>query len=713
MLALPPTTQATLPVLSAVARLLAGERSFAARISDLFVLLRDAVEFHDGRLVCWLQSDGSASLREQFYTPNGWPHPWNDELTQHVAERSAPVRLTAPPRVVLDGDAPELPGDMTYFGVPIIWEGRLWGVLELRAAGADAIGAADQAFLAALPPLLAAAIAVEGAGDQVRNMQRRAGELTGHQESLLAALRAEMEAPLSLDALLTLLLRWALDSTGAEAGAISLVDHERGEVILHVYEGYAHEPFNHDLYGEARRRWSWSIGVIGKVARDARSVLMRDVAQDPGYQASSPDIRAELVVPMLHEDRALAVLVLDSPRSTAFGDSEVAFAHALCAGATHPLRRALRYQELLESSTQLGQVFSGIPSGLALLDGQGRILRHNSAWLNVWGLGPVELEDDFHMPWDLVPMLLARLVDPLGLTDFCAAGQSKPTDVQTTTILLRDPHQELQVLSAPTRDTQGQLTGRLWVVSDVTRERESDRLKNEFISVVSHELRTPLTSILGYTELLLAREFAPAEQREFVKTVYNEANHLSQIVEDMLGMSRIEAGTVKLNQWVVSLRQLIGELTAQLNIHLSNRHRLVIHIPQQLPPAYVDRDKVKQILFNLLTNAAKYSPRGGEIALSVEETTKLPPDHPPGRFLLVSVRDQGIGIAPEDLPRIWERFYRVDNSNTRRIGGTGLGLSITRTLVELHGGRIWVESVVGKGTSFFFTLPVATELVRR
>jgi len=226
-------------------------------------------------------------------------------------------------------------------------------------------------------------------------------------------------------------------------------------------------------------------------------------------------------------------------------------------------------------------------------------------------------------------------------------------------------------------------------------------------------LSTPLTSILGYTELLLAREFAPTEQREFVQTVYNEANHLSQIVEDLLGISRLEAGTVKLNQWVVSLRQLIGELTAQLNTHLSNRHRLVIHLPPQLPPAYIDRDKGKQILFNLLTNAAKYSPRGGEIALSVEEPTNLPVDHPPGRFLLLSVRDQGIGIGSEDLPRIWERFYRVDNSNTRRIGGTGLGLSITKALVELHGGRIWVESVVGKGSSFFFTLPIATELVRR
>jgi signal transduction histidine kinase len=441
-------------------------------------------------------------------------------------------------------------------------------------------------------------------------------------------------------------------------------------------------------------------------------VLLRDVTQEPDFQPAGPDIRAELAVPIGSNGRSLAVLVLDSPRSAAFGDSEVAFAQALCAAAPQPLQRALRYQELLEASTQLSQVITSMPLGLALLDTQGRVLRHNPAWLNVWGIDLAARAEPFHVPWDLVPMVLTRLTDPMGLNDFCAGGQTNPTEVQTTTIRLRDPHQELDVLSAPTRDSLGQLTGRLWLISDVTREREADRLKSEFISVVSHELRTPLTSILGYTELLMAREFAPKEQSEFFKTIYDEANHLSQIVEDLLGISRLEAGKIKLNQWVVSMRQLIGEMTAQLSHHLSTRHRMVIDIPAQLPPAYVDRDKVKQILFNLLINAAKYSPRGGEIALSVREPAALPDDHPPGRFLLVAVRDQGIGIAPEDQTRIWERFYRVDNTNTRRIGGTGLGLSITRALVELHGGRIWLESDVGKGSTFFFTVPIATEMIR-
>ncbi|HEX9372986.1 MAG TPA: ATP-binding protein [Roseiflexaceae bacterium] len=713
MLALPPTTQPALPLLSAIARLLSSDRSFAARMHDLFVLLREAVTFHDGRLVCWLQSAQAPSLREQFYTPNGWQDLWNDDLTRQVVQRGAPVRLAIPLRLLHNGSAPDLPAEITYFGAPVIWNGQLWGVLELRAAGADAIAPAEQSFVVALLPLLAAAIAVEGGAGDVTTLAQRPGELTSQQERLIASLRTDLEAPHSLNTLLTTLLRWALDSTGAEAGAIGLVDHERAEVVVQVYEGYDRNPFaSNDIYGEPRRRSSWNIGVMGKVARTGRSILLRDVTQEPDYTPGSPDVRAELAVPILCDGKSLAVMVLDSPRSSAFGDGEVAFAHALCGVAPQPLRRALRYQELLETSTQLSQVITSMPIGLALLDGQGRVLRHNPAWLNVWGIDPPDHDTPFHMPWDLVPLLLSRLADPIGLTDFCANGQSNPIEVQTTTIRLRDPHQELDVLSVPTRDSLGQLTGRLWLISDITREREADRLKSEFISVVSHELRTPLTSILGYTELLLAREFAPADQREFVKTVYNEASHLSQMVEDMLGISRLEAGKVKLNQWVVSMRQLIGEMTAQLSHHLSTRHRMVIHIPNQLPPAYVDRDKVKQIMFNLLINAAKYSPRGGEIALSVEEASELPADHPPGRFLLVTVRDQGIGIAPEDLPRIWERFYRVDNTNTRRIGGTGLGLAITKALVELHGGRIWVESTPGQGSTFFFTLPVVTELVR-
>jgi len=700
MHALPDTTM-SLPLVLSAARLLASERPLVARLQETFDLLRGAVAFHDGRVTYWRCEPIASATGEQCYALNGWRQPWSDEvlrevLDQHVSSR----RVTAG----AGGYA------LAHYGTPILWSDRLWGVLELRGEARAFTSDAELALVHALTPLLAAAIAADRGAPGEAMAVRSA--LTTRQQRLMTTLRAELEAPLDLGALLTFLLRWAIDATGAEAGAVSMVDHERGEIVLQAHEGYGSDPLSRDAFGETRRRWSWDVGIAGKVARTGRAILLRDVSRNPDYQAFSPDVRAELAAPIGGE-RPLAVLVLDSPRSAAFGESEVAFVHALCDLAANPLHRALHYQQLLETSAQLGQVFTSMPTGLVLMDQQGRVLRHNPAWLTIWGLQPDAIGEAFQIPWDLVPLLLPRLRDPLALTELCAEGQRAPGEVQSLLVQLNNPHQEVLLLSVPTRDSFGALTGRLWVVSDVTREREADRLKSEFLSVVSHELRTPLTSIMGYTELLLAREFNVNDQREFVQTVYNEANHLSQIVEDLLGVSRLEAGNVRLDQWVVSLRQLITELAAQLNNQIGGKHTMLIDIPPQIPPVYVDRDKVKQILVNLITNAAKYSPRGGEIRLTVTEDAPLPPDHPPGRFLRIAVADQGIGIAPEDLPRIWERFFRVDNSNTRRIGGTGLGLSIARALVELHGGRIWAESKLNKGSTFYFTLPIATDLIRR
>lgn len=714
----------SLALMAEVTRTLYSDRPLVLRLHALFSLLHTCVPYMDARLTCWFQSAQPGTQRQQFASPNGWAFPWDDALTRRVALEGQMARRTIPLSASNNGEN-RLPAvQVAYLGAPIIWRGRLWGVLELRANGSGEFDAAMQEFIKGLLPQLAVVIAEEGMHQQPIVVPRQPQGLTQmtsdvQQEHLLGALARELEGPLDLNRLLALLLRWAIDATGAEAGAISLVDHERAELVMQVHEGYAQEMFATGLHNGLRQRWKWDVGLAGRVAQTGRALLVRDFTSEPALRSSANNLRAELAAPITVDGRVLAVLVLDSPRSGAFGDTELGFVTALCERAAQPLRRALNYQEALETSAQLSQVFTSLPMGLALLDTGGRVLRINPAWSVTWGLPALNYADaPFHVPIDLVDALLPRLLDPHRLMEFCADGRRTPTEVQMTSVRLMNPTQELQVLSVPTRDRLGQHTGHLWAVSDVTREREVDRLKNEFVSIVSHELRTPLTSILGYTELLLARDFAPEDQKQFIKTVYDQATHLSQLVEDLLGVSRLDAGKVKLNRWVVALRQVIAELTNQLNAQL-DRHRLLIRLGDDLPPVFVDRDKVKQILFNLLTNAIKYSPDGGEVELVVQEagrrrtTIPLPPDHPPGRWLIVSVRDQGIGIGPEDLSRIWERFYRVDNTNTRRIGGTGLGLSITRGLVELHGGQIWVESELGKGSVFSFTLPVATDLERR
>src|SRR5581483_11926467 len=278
-------------------------------------------------------------------------------------------------------------------------------------------------------------IAVEGGAGQVPALPYHPNELTREQIEVVAELRAELEAPLTLNALLTMLLRNALDSTGAEAGAISMVDHERGELVVQVHEGYTSALFNGgELQIEPRRRISWDSGLAGKVARTGRSLLIRDVNREPDYKPGSPNVRAELAVPIITDHQTLAELVLNSPRSAAFGDSDVAFAQALCDAVPQPLLRALRYQSLLETSTQLSQVITSMPIGLALLDLQSNLLRHNPAWLSVWGIEINNHDTPFQLPWDLVPQILPRLVDPMGLNDFCANDQRNPVEVQTTTI---------------------------------------------------------------------------------------------------------------------------------------------------------------------------------------------------------------------------------------------------------------------------------------
>jgi signal transduction histidine kinase len=712
-MSLPPDQASqTLATITEITRLLHADRPLAERLHHLFDVLRSAVHYRDGRLTCWLQSAQPGAVRQQYYSDAAWPYPWDDRLTREVALGGKLSHRT----IVLgarEAAATSLPiVQAGYLGAPIFWAGRLWGVIELRADHRDLLGGHTHDLLSALIPQLASIIAE--AGQQlpalsvpVPHRDTPTGlTLAPTSSEQLATFADSLDDQLDLHALLSFLLRRALEASGAEAGAISLVDHERGELVLQIYEGYpAHEQLS--LNNGLRQRWSWDVGLAGRAARGGRALLVRDITRERGIEPAMSDIRAELAAPIMLDGRAAAVLVLDSPRSAAFGEEALSFVRALCERAARPLSRALHYHEALESSLHLGQAFANLPTGLALLDTNGKVLRTNPAWLKLWRLDGSAIRTPFHLPLDLIDSLLPRLADPFALDEFGSDGKRDPERPQTLIVRLSNPVQELQIRSVPTRDRQGILTGRLWAVTDVTREREVDRLKSEFMSMLSHELRTPLTSILGYTDLLLTRSFSDEERQQFLTTVYVEAERLAQLVEDLLGIAKLEAGSVKLNRWVMPLRQIVVELTTQLNTQLT-KHRLLIALDEQLPPVWIDRDKIKQVMFNLLSNAIKYSPNGGQITLEVREAQPfdLPADHPAGRWVLVVVHDQGLGLAPEDLERIWERFYRVDNTNTRRIGGTGLGLSITRALVELHGGQIWVASTLGAGSSFFFTLPV-------
>ena len=227
---------------------------------------------------------------------------------------------------------------------------------------------------------------------------------------------------------------------------------------------------------------------------------------------------------------------------------------------------------------------------------------------------------------------------------------------------------------------------------------EANRLKSELISTLAHEMRTPLTSIKGYSTALLMEEttFSPETQQEFLQIIDEECDVLQDLIHDLLESSIIDAGLLRLEPQPVMLPRLAKSLTDDIANH-SQKHRFLVDFPSRFPIVDADPQRITQVLRNLLDNAVKYSPQGGLVVVRGEVREDE---------VVISVADQGVGIAPEHLNRLFEKFFRAETGLGRHVVGSGLGLPIAQTIVESHGGRIWAESQLGQGTTLYFTLPL-------
>lgn len=245
-------------------------------------------------------------------------------------------------------------------------------------------------------------------------------------------------------------------------------------------------------------------------------------------------------------------------------------------------------------------------------------------------------------------------------------------------------------------DREGEESGIVTIIHDVTYEREVDRMKTEFISTAAHELRTPLTSIQGFSEILLMREdLKPEEKKKFLTYINKQSVGLAAIINDLLDISRIESGRgFALNKQPCNASETIQEILPYFQDQYKN-HQFEVALSEKPVQLHVDKEKMGQVLKNLLSNAVKYSPEGGVIRV-VGETVE---DH-----YRISVEDHGMGMTPDQVDKMFDKFYRVDASNTA-IEGTGLGMTVVKHIVEAHGGKVWVESELGKGTTVTFTIP--------
>jgi signal transduction histidine kinase len=249
----------------------------------------------------------------------------------------------------------------------------------------------------------------------------------------------------------------------------------------------------------------------------------------------------------------------------------------------------------------------------------------------------------------------------------------------------------------------GEAVGRLDAEFDRAEEMsEANRLKSEFISVVSHELRSPLTYVFGFSEILANREVSVEQVKHVASSIHRESELMLRMVEELLDLSSIEQGKYPINLEPTDLSVQVARTVERAQPSATN-HTLVAESPPSLM-IMADPNRLQQVILNLVNNAVRYSPNGGTI--TVRALVEAPPAGRPA-MARVEVADQGVGIPPHELQRIFERFHRVDNELKKKVRGSGLGLSICQAIVEGHGGRIWVESEVGVGSTFKFTLPLA------
>ena len=346
---------------------------------------------------------------------------------------------------------------------------------------------------------------------------------------------------------------------------------------------------------------------------------------------------------------------------------------------------------LREEKNRVAAILEGMRAGVIAIDSEGRITLMNPV------LGRI-LQVDLKESLSKKVIEVVRNAELKGILDRVLADKKEATAVVDMALGTR---RSFEVVAVPLGEAGLASGGVVAVLHDITRLKELENIRKDFVANVSHELRTPLTSIRGFAETLLDGALEDKNNnRRFVEIIKSHALRLSDLTMDLLTLATLESESFQLKPERIDLPALVHEVLESFRpVALIKRHELEAVIEAGLPPVKADRDRIRQVLINLLDNAAKFTHEEGKISLEVRLNTER-------TGVELHVKDRGIGIPASDLPRIFERFYRVDKARSREQGGTGLGLAIVKHIVEAHRGLVSVESTMNQGSDFCVTLPL-------
>lgn len=513
--------------------------------------------------------------------------------------------------------------------------------------------------------------------DLTQELRRKSDLLTTERDRSEFLRQSFGELARSLDPrqVLSGILARAIHATGARDGSILLLG-ERGQV-----EAFLSRQASGNF--SARRAEILDRGLAGWVIRNRRGDIIFDTARDArwlNFPGDREPTRSAVAVPFLRRERALGVMVLTHQLPFQFSEAHFSLLEELAQQAAICLENADLYTAAEAERRKLAAILEGTADAIVVMDVDGRVVLLNPAAERAFG--------------PTAAAALGRpLAEALAHPDFAAlfARAVERGEVVTGELTTADG----RVRYASISPVPG--VGWVAVLQDISYLKELDRLKSEFVTTVSHDLRSPLTAVRGYADLIPMLGPITPEQEDALGRIARAVGQMNDLISDLLDLAKIEAG-IDMRREPCRMETIVAEVVEALGSHAVQKELdLRAEIEADLPAVLGHAGRLRQVVANLVDNAIKYTPAGGQVRVCLNRRDAE---------LVLSVVDTGIGIAPQDQEQLFQKFYRVRTPETDAIPGTGLGLALVRSIVEQHGGRIWVRSAPGKGSTFAFSLPV-------